>query len=922
MHAGETIIVCGCGSSLKALPEPESLLTIGVNDVGRLFDPTYLVVLNMQRQFKGNRFSYIEQSRAKTLFAQLDLGIKHPNQVRFKLGKRGGTDCSDATSLPYTRNSPYVALCLAIYMGAKRIGLIGVDFTDHHFFGQTGSHPLSRQLTQINGEFKALNAEAETRGIEIVNLSPESRISAFSKSTVADFCNDAAALPVSSSTVDSTPPRVFCVNYRFLACGDVFTTGLQHAADELGLNYQATYWDDPQLANKIKLFAPDLLLVVHGRKFVQKWRSRIQCKSSAVWLLDEPYEVDDSAKYARYFDQVFVNDPNSIPRHENAHYLPVAIDPLQHNDDKRTKKYQVGFVGGYNQTRERFLLRLLDSGHLSYVVGGPWKDRRLQSVCLARNVSPQETAELYRQTRIVVNVFRDIHHFNKNNIPGHALNPRIYEALACGALVVSESRPEVAEVFPALPVFSSASELVEKVGHYLDDTSLYDRIRQECVKQLAGHTYRDRLQKIVEVCMSKSVANRRKSVATVKTPESTASVESGTPADLPQGWSDHGGIITVQADNSIVLNKDHDAGAGSELGLASMESFQNVELSFDVRLGQDACFIAKIHQQSRLDQATNSHHLMCQPGHSYLAMHNHIFKNVQIRYGRWQKITLRHRNNYLELLINNVSVFGISNNQLTKGYCFIGIKGGHARVKNINLGHCSIGEKQEHIDKTVPDFTIEQEFGSSFEPSVSIVTTVYDRVECLGNCLQSVNGLQYRDFEHIVVADHPPDDVFGEIRRLVRQQDNGRIELVNLGARHNDWGIAPASAGLSLARGRYVCFLSDDNGYTPDHFNNLVTSLNRDNGIGFAYSSCRYDGRLVLRSQVPRPGGIDLGQPLFRRELFDRYFNGGLPFDMMAWDWHMIETLMKHSVRWKHINKPTFLFRLDKYLSEQRQVAS
>ena len=58
--------------------------------------------------------------------------------------------------LHYTQNSPYVAVCLAAYMGARRIGLIGVDFTEHHFFATTGKHPLACRLAQIDREYRAL----------------------------------------------------------------------------------------------------------------------------------------------------------------------------------------------------------------------------------------------------------------------------------------------------------------------------------------------------------------------------------------------------------------------------------------------------------------------------------------------------------------------------------------------------------------------------------------------------------------------------------------------------------------------------------------------------------------------------------------------------------------------------------------------
>jgi hypothetical protein len=150
-----------------------------------------------------------------------------------------------------------------------------------------------------------------------------------------------------------------------------------------------------------------------------------------------------------------------------------------------------------------------------------------------------------------------------------------------------------------------------------------------------------------------------------------------------------------------------------------------------------------------------------------------------------------------------------------------------------------------------------------------------------------------------------------------------RLGLFNLARRFNNWGIAPAAAGLRRARGEYVAFLSDDNGYTPDHFDALVRTLDRESLLGFVYSSCLYDGGLVLNHPVPRPGRIDLGQPLFRRELFEIYFDNNLPFNVMAWDWHMIDALMRHGVRWRHVDRQSFIFRLAKYqqLNEEHELA-
>jgi hypothetical protein len=181
-HSGETMLVCGCGESLNELTNPKSFLTIGVNDVGRRFDPNYLVVVNPRTQFANDRFHYVETSRAEYIFTQYDtLGISHPNIVKFRLGSYGGTNFANPDVLHYSNNSPYVALCLAVHMGAKRIGLIGVDFTNHHFFAATGRHPLVGSLPRIDAEYRQLGAALAELGVEIVNLSRQSRLTAFPK---------------------------------------------------------------------------------------------------------------------------------------------------------------------------------------------------------------------------------------------------------------------------------------------------------------------------------------------------------------------------------------------------------------------------------------------------------------------------------------------------------------------------------------------------------------------------------------------------------------------------------------------------------------------------------------------------------------------------------------------------------------------
>lgn len=932
-HRGETILVCGCGSSLSRIIAPERTITIGVNDVGRLFDPDYLVVVNPRTQFSAGRFSYVENSRANAIFTQLDLGIRHPHVVRFKLGRRGGAEFANPDVLPFTRNSPYPAVCLAIHMGARRIGILGVDFTPNHFFAPSGRHTLSCELHQIDREYKQLNEAAGRMGVEIFNLSQESTLTAFPKMALEEFLEPAPAA--------FRGRKVFFVNYKFLSCGDVFSDGLARAADRMGLEWKAALWDKPDIEKEIREFAPELLFAVHGRKFSARCGAAInnlkKDLKSAVWLLDEPYEVDDTSRFSRRFGAAFLNDPATLDRHHNAHYLPACYDPGAHfysPADVRT--HEVGFIGGFNAAREEALVHLAKRNLLSYAVGGPWRDKMLLRLCLSKNIPASETARLYRHTRIVINVFRKTHHYNASKIAAVSLNPRIYEALQCGALVLSEHRPEVDTLCPELPTFRTLEEMEMQVERFLADPELYARVRKACIRRLAAHTYGERLQTVLETTLGESrersveaaakaeprrieIHGGRMSVSTaVNDAVPVAGTDEGLPLEVLIDWERHGRAVTVQPDGSLLFSNAQEESPGSELGLVTHSKRDDSILEFEVLLNQESRFIAKIHLAEAHDQCSNSYHLMCSGGQAYLARHHHVLARLTLPLGVWVSLSLSCCEGSVVLRRSGAEVARVTDRTLSSGYCFLGAKRGTTRVRRVSV-RVPLGRE---ILRPIPRVRVNGGNGSQETPVVSIITTVYDRVQCLEQCLRSVKALEFRDYEHIVVADAPPPAIREQIRRVIAACGLGPKQPVFacLEQRRNNWGIAPAARGLEMARGRYICFLSDDNGYKPNHFNKLVPMLETNPSLGFVYSSCAYDGRMTLRSPLPAPGRIDLGQPLFRRELFDKYLGGTLPFTEYGWDWRMIERLMRNGVRWQHVNEDTFLFRLARYPQFQHRV--
>ena len=129
-HAGETIVVCGLGESLNLMTEPTKATTIGVNDIGRKFHPDYLINVNNRNQYKDDRFQFIEGTQANYLLTHVprEQGAAKAPIVEFKIqSSAAGVEVIDST-VPHFRTTPYLACSIAHYMGARRIGLIGVDF--------------------------------------------------------------------------------------------------------------------------------------------------------------------------------------------------------------------------------------------------------------------------------------------------------------------------------------------------------------------------------------------------------------------------------------------------------------------------------------------------------------------------------------------------------------------------------------------------------------------------------------------------------------------------------------------------------------------------------------------------------------------------------------------------------------------------
>jgi predicted O-methyltransferase YrrM len=405
-----------------------------------------------------------------------------------------------------------------------------------------------------------------------------------------------------------------------------------------------------------------------------------------VWLTEEPYEVDDSTRWSKHFQTVFLNDASTLDRHANAHALPVGFDPLVYRDAGLARSHAVGFIGAANPSRERYLLKLAERGLLSYLIGGPWQAPALKQLCLAPNIPARETAALYQRTSIVLNIFRDRHHFNARGVAAEAMNPRIYEALACGALVVSEPRPEISKQFPDLPTFSSPNSLVEKVTELVAAPRLRSRLLELSRARLSGHDYAARLKHVIEIATQNGRGNSMKKMLlkeSTKGSSEAINLLPPIPPDIP-GWKVVGvGCATVSDGTIQIAPLD-----GKESGLASVHSMRSVRLRAKIKLSSTCQFVAKVRHAVCGDHDANSYHLVSTgPGsqRTYMARHHQVLMSARLPRGRWFQMELYCEGPQMRLCIDGDEVGRCVDGTLTEGFAFIGSSGGMLNVKDISV---------------------------------------------------------------------------------------------------------------------------------------------------------------------------------------------------------------------------------------------
>ncbi|MCP4089347.1 MAG: glycosyltransferase family 2 protein [Gammaproteobacteria bacterium] len=136
------------------------------------------------------------------------------------------------------------------------------------------------------------------------------------------------------------------------------------------------------------------------------------------------------------------------------------------------------------------------------------------------------------------------------------------------------------------------------------------------------------------------------------------------------------------------------------------------------------------------------------------------------------------------------------------------------------------------------------------EPLISICIATYNRGKLLTErAIPSVLNQTYSNLELIVVGDNCQDDTVDRIARI----DDPRLTFINLDKRgaypddsHLRWmvaGIKPENHALTLAQGRFITHLDDDDYFPLDRIEKLL-AFAQENHYDFVWHPFHYENEI------------------------------------------------------------------------------
>ncbi|MFP4501914.1 MAG: glycosyltransferase [Candidatus Hydrogenedentota bacterium] len=206
-------------------------------------------------------------------------------------------------------------------------------------------------------------------------------------------------------------------------------------------------------------------------------------KLKACYLIDTHIAPDLRLEMARHFNITFLAQKAQVKPFQQAGikhalWIPLACCPELHDLPEMPRTYDIAYVGSFSteeDSRRQQLLNTVAARYPNHYIGRAW---------------PHEMARIYAQAKIVV-----------NTCVNEDVNMRVFEALAAGALLITDPAVGLTDLFrdrEHLVIYQSSSELFDLIDYYLTHEDERHRIAMQGQEEvLAAHTYDHRVESMI-----------------------------------------------------------------------------------------------------------------------------------------------------------------------------------------------------------------------------------------------------------------------------------------------------------------------------------------------------------------------------------------------------------------------------------------
>jgi CO dehydrogenase/acetyl-CoA synthase epsilon subunit len=287
-----------------------------------------------------------------------------------------------------------------------------------------------------------------------------------------------------------------------------------------------------EITNTALSVGADAVIVVAGLLFDPRLYMLLQRARIPVFMFgtESPYNDKFYQSMVHMVGAFSTNDAASLPALQAAVlerkaeteviHMALGYDPDRHypgvGQGTELPAHDVVFVGNVYPSREQTMAAMdwcgIDLALYGVFTGMAEESRMWQYVRGGASfekpfgtIDNRAAAALYDQAKITLNLFRkeeygiswtDI----KQSAAGESINPRLIEAAACGAFMISEYRPEVEAVFgETVPTFKTPEEGSALVRYYLEHEDERLALAAQLPGKVAAYSYHVRAREILDV---------------------------------------------------------------------------------------------------------------------------------------------------------------------------------------------------------------------------------------------------------------------------------------------------------------------------------------------------------------------------------------------------------------------------------------